>query len=157
MNVIIESCVPNYPTPKTCVTRHLHSFSHSVTLFELTLTLTIIYYRIYTYMVLSSLLECRLVYDSCQNNQFSRGKIRKCIDSVTMNRYNLNISINSIMLISTYEPTQSTHKNISNDSFKSINQINKVLLTFFGKSLISLTFFENRLLRRPFFSFFGIN
>ena len=64
----------------------------------------------------------RLVHDSCQNNQFNRCKMWKCIDSITMKRYNLNISINSTMLLSTYEPTQSTQKDISNESIKSINQ-----------------------------------
>ena len=36
------------------------------------------------------------------------------------------------MLLSTYEPTQSTHNNISNDSIKPMSQIN-VLLTFVWK------------------------
>ena len=45
---------------------------------------------------------CRFVYDSCQFNQFNIGKMWKCIDSNTMNRYNLNIPINSIMLLITY-------------------------------------------------------
>ena len=42
---------------------------------------------------------CINVYDSCQNNQFNHSKMSKCIDSITMNRYNLNISINSIVLL----------------------------------------------------------
>ena len=53
-----------------------------------------------------------------------------------MNRYNLDIPINSIMLLSTYESTQSSQMNDLNDSMKSINQ----LKTFFGKRSISLTF-----------------
>ena len=72
-------------------------------------------------------------------NQFNHDKMWKCIDSITINRYNLNISINSIMLLSTYESTQSTHKNNSNDSIKSLNQLN-MLLPFFGRPSISLTF-----------------
>ena len=82
----------------------------------------------------------------------------KCIDSVTINRNNLNISINAIMLLSTYEPTQSTHNNISNDSIKSINQLN-ILLTFFGITFDSYQslkvnrrnhlLFENELTQSP--------
>ena len=67
----------------------------------------------------------RLVYDSSQINQFSHDKMWKCIDSITMNRYDLNISIHSSKLLSTYEPTQSTHKNNWNFSFKSMNRLNK--------------------------------
>ena len=48
-------------------------------------------------------------------------KMWKWLDSITMNRYDLNILINSILLQSTYEPTQSSQKNASNDSIKSIN------------------------------------
>ena len=77
----------------------------------------------------------RLVYDSCQINRFNRGKMWKCIDSITMNQYNLNISINSIMLLSTYEPTQSTHKNNWNDSIKSINQLNMYICWPFWENL----------------------
>ena len=49
----------------------------------------------------------------------------KWIDSVTftMSRYSLNIPINSITLLSTYESTQSSQRNDSNDSIKSINQL----------------------------------
>ena len=67
--------------------------------------------------------------------------MRTCIDSITMNRYNLNIPFNSIMLLSTYEPTQSSQNNDSNDSIKSINSIHILFRQpFFGKRSISLTF-----------------
>ena len=106
----------------------------------------------------------RLVYDSCQINQFNHGKMWKCIDSITMNRYNLNISINSIMLLSTYESTQSSQKNDTNDSINSINglnistqstqstQFNTIFCwPFLGKPSISLTFFwENVRFLWPF-------
>ena len=36
----------------------------------------------------------------------------------------IEVSINSIMLLRTYEPTQSTYKNNSNDSIKLINHLN---------------------------------
>ena len=67
----------------------------------------------------------KIVYDSCQINvSIQSWHNVKCIDSITMNRYSLNISINSIMLLRTYEPIQSTHKNSLNDLIKSINQLN---------------------------------
>ena len=74
----------------------------------------------------------RLVYDSCQISQFNWGKMWKYLESIVMNRYNLNTPINSIVLLSASEPTQSTHKNNSRDAIKSFNQLN-MLLTFFGK------------------------
>ena len=83
----------------------------------------------------------RLVYDSRQINLFSRGKMWKCFDSVTMNRYNSNIPINSIMCLSTYESSQSRLKNGSNDSVKSINQLIIYICCRLGKHDISLTFF----------------
>ena len=52
------------------------------------------------------------------------------IDSIAMNRYNLNIPTNSIMLIRTYVSTQSSEKNGSDDSIKSINQL-KIYLDLF--------------------------
>ena len=70
---------------------------------------------------------------------------------ITMNRYNLNISIYSIMLLRIYDPTESTNKNYSIDSIKSIDQliiyVDILRKTFnfadlFGKTSISLTFFR---------------
>ena len=60
-----------------------------------------------------------------------------------MNRYNLNMSINSIMLLSTYGSTQSTQKDDSNDSIKSISQLNECV-----------DFFENVRFRRPVLGYF---
>ena len=98
----------------------------------------------------------RLVYDSCQNNLFSRGKMWKCIASITMNLYSWNISINSTMLLSTYEPTQLTRKNVSNDSIKSIDQLN-ILLTVFGKTSISLIVFGKSSISLTVLSIFWFN
>ena len=58
-----------------------------------------------------------------------------------MNRYKLNISSNSIMLLRTYDPTQSTHKNNSNDSIKSINQLN-LYVELFRKTFGFVDIFE---------------
>ena len=58
-----------------------------------------------------------------------------------MNRYKLNISSNSIMLLRTYDPTQSTHKNNSNDSIKSINQLN-LYVDLFWKTFDFVDLFE---------------
>ena len=74
-----------------------------------------------------------------KKNQFNRGKMWKFIDSITINRYNLNISINSMVLLSTYKPIQSTHVNMSNDSINSIH---------------CWFFWENLRFRWPFLSIF---
>ena len=67
--------------------------------------------------------RAKLVYDSCQINQPSRGKMWKWIDSVTMNGYNLNIPIDSIMLLSIYESTQVKRMTEMIQSNQSINSI----------------------------------
>ena len=77
----------------------------------------------------------------------------KCIHSITMNRYNLNILINSIMLLSTCESTQSSQKNDSNDSINSINQLN-IHVDLFGNSSISLTCLANIRFCWPFWEMF---
>ena len=92
----------------------------------------------------------RLVYDSCQINQFNNGKMWICIDSITMNRYYLNIPTNSIMLLSTYELTQSIQKNDSNALIKSNNQLNIYLLTFLESLPFRWPFLENVRFRWPF-------
>ena len=73
----------------------------------------------------------------------------KWIDSVTMNRYNLNIPINSSMLLSTCESTQSSQRNDSNDSIKSINQLN-IYVDLYETSSISLPVSKNVQFRWPF-------
>ena len=65
----------------------------------------------------------RLVYDSCQINQFNRVKMWKCIDSITMNRHILNISINSIMLLHMNRLNQITRITQMIQSNQSINSI----------------------------------
>ena len=61
-----------------------------------------------------------------------------------MNWYNLNISIDSILLLRTYEPTQLIHKNNSNYSIESINQL-----------IINFDLFsENPRFRSPVLTFF---
>ena len=79
----------------------------------------------------------------------------KGIDSITMSRYNLNISINSIMLLSTYEPAKLSQKSNWSDSIKSIKSI--YLWPFLGKYSISLTFLQNLRYRLLFLVFFLIN
>ena len=58
------------------------------------------------------------------------------------------------MLLNTYEPTQLTHNNNSNDSIKTINQLN-ILLTFFEKPSISLTFFGKPAISLTFLASFN--
>ena len=81
----------------------------------------------------------------------------KCFDSVTMNRYNSNTPINSIMCLSTYESSQSRLKNGSNDSVKSINQLIIYICCRLGKHDISLTFFWKTFDFIDFFEIFWIN
>ena len=71
-----------------------------------------------------------------------------------MNRYTLNIAINSTMLLITYEAIQSSQKNESNDSIKSINQL-IIHGDLFGKPSISLIFFW-KVFDFDFVDFFGI-
>ena len=83
----------------------------------------------------------------------------KCIDSITMNRYNLNVPINSIMLLGTYESTQSLIKSIkndSNDSIKSVNQLN-IYVDIFGKTFYSVDLFCKTLISLTFLWIFWIN
>ena len=109
------------------------------------------YYRITSWRIVTE--PDLYLYDSCHNNQFNRGKMWKRIDSITMSWYNLHIPINSIMLLSPYEPTQSIQMNDSNDSIRSINRLN-IYVDIFWNPSISLTFLENVRSRWHFLGYF---
>ena len=89
-------------------------------------------------------------------------------NSITMNRNNLNIPINSTMLPSTYESTQSIQRNGTNGSINSINRLNistqstqsTQLNTIFCWRFLNTIYFvdlflRNRSISLTFFGYFG--
>ena len=96
-----------------------------------------------------------LVYDSCQLSQLNRGKMRKCIHSITMNLYNsnLNVPINSIMLLSKCIWIDSIKEWI--EWFNQINQFN-IYGDLFGENLLfRWHFLKNVRFRWPFCDIFN--